>query len=161
MSCYFLIFLWVWVIWSWLQLLIIMFYEISGTVAQNVNIFILLHFSQEDLLFKQEFGKRAESGQELIKLNLQSVTLNPGQFCSVFITRAWSLRWLDLRLNCLADLILFGWFWAQLFIFLAVWDYQNFCLRFLFKKIFFTIFVIDIDVTVLLQLVRTEVYPCY
>lgn len=34
-----------------------MFYEISGTVAQNVNIFILLHFSQEDLLFKQEFQK--------------------------------------------------------------------------------------------------------
>ena len=46
-SCYFLIFLWVWVIWSWLQLLIITFYEISGTVAQNVNTFILLHFPEK------------------------------------------------------------------------------------------------------------------
>lgn len=57
-----------------------MFYEISGTVAQNVNIFILLHFSQEDLLLSRNLEKRAESGQELIKLSLQSVTLNPGQF---------------------------------------------------------------------------------
>ena len=67
-------------------------YEISGTVAQNVNIFILLQFSQEDLLFKQAFGKRAESSQELINLSLQSVTLSLGQFYSVVITRAWSLR---------------------------------------------------------------------
>ena len=98
--------------------------------------FHFVTFSREDLVFKQAFGKRAESSQGLIKLSLQSVTLSPGQCYSVFITRAWSLRYPDFRLNCLADLILFGWFWAQLFILLALWDYQNFCLRFLFKKYF-------------------------
>lgn len=160
--CCYLIFPWVLVIWSWLQLFLVTFYEMSGTVAQNVNTFILLYFSQEDLVFKQAIEKEQNLVRNWYKLSLKSLILSPGQFCSAFITKGIipEVSWFQIEL--------FSWphsIWlimSRTFFFLALWEHQNFCLRFLFLKYFYIIcdrYWYDVCVINLLQLVRTEVLP--
>lgn len=111
----------------------------SGTVAQNVNIFILLYFSQEDLVFKQAIEKEQNLVRNWYKLSLKSLILSPGQFCSAFITKGIipEVSWFQIEL--------FSWphsnwlIMSPTFFFLALWEHQNFCLRFLFLKYFYII----------------------